>query len=234
MPMRPQSFSAIIQGNMGKVPVIPICEDLTGYAITADETDKLRKTGITLLDLRDDLSFGAAHIPGSIHVDASSSSMLNWIGVAISPGTPLLLILPSDKTFEEMRLELQRIGYDTVKGWLEGGFDAWLESGRETQSLPHISAQALRMRLAAANPPALVDVRTQKEFEQMKIEGAVNLQFDRILERDVCPDILNKETVIVCQSGFRASIAASLLQAKGCADISILSGGMGAWEKNSQ
>jgi rhodanese-related sulfurtransferase len=167
-PMRPQSFTSIIHGNMKKLPVIPACEDLTEYALSIEEVDKLRKNGVTLLDLRDYVSFGAAHIPGSINV-GWSNSMLNWIGVAISPEAKLVLVLPSDKTFKEMRLELQRIGYDTVKGWLKGGIDAWLQSGRETQSLPNISAQALRMRLAGANPPALVDVRTSKEFAVMKI-----------------------------------------------------------------
>jgi len=233
LPMRPQSFSGIINGNMEKLPVVPACEDLTGYALSLNEVEKLRKSGVTILDLRDDLSFAAAHIPGSINVGASSNAMLNWIGVAIPPGAPLVLILPSDKTFKDIRLELQRIGYDgAVKGWLKGGINAWLQSGRETQGFPHISAQALRVRLAGANPPALVDVRSPKEFEDMKIEGAVNMTFDRILQRNPGNDILKNETIIVCLSGYRASIAASLLQEQGCADLKILSGGMTAWQNS--
>jgi len=230
LPMRPQSFSGIIPGNMENIPVIPVCENLAGYALTADETEALRKEGVTLLDLRDGLSFSAAHIPGSIHVDASSSSMLNWIGVAIPPGTPLVLILPSCKGFEEMRLELQRIGYDTaLKGWLKGGLNAWLDSGREIQRLPHLSASVLRTRLSSADAPLLIDVRTPKEFEAMHIEGATNLPFDRILE-SACPDILlNNEAVVICRSGFRASIAAGLLLARGCTNLKVLSGGMTAW-----
>jgi rhodanese-related sulfurtransferase len=54
--------------------------------------------------------------------------------------------------------------------------------------------------------------------------------FDRILEGNPGNDILNKETVIVCVGGYRSSIAASLLQAQGCADLVILSGGMTAWQ----
>ena len=232
LPVRPQSFSGIIPGNMNKVPVIPICEDLSEFALTADVTDKLRVYDTALLDLRDELSFSAAHIPGSIHVDATAGSMLNWIGVAIPPGTPLILILPFGKSFEEIRLELRRIGYDMIKGWLKGGVRAWLDSGREIQSLPHISAAALRKRLDGSTPPALIDVRFQKEFEEVNIEGSINLSFGQILEQDVCLGIINKEAVIVCQSGFRASIAASLLQARGWTDISILSGGLNAWEKS--
>jgi len=231
LPVRPQSFSAIIPENMGEIPVIPLCEDLAEYALTADEIDKLRKDGATLLDLRDGLSFSAAHISGSIHIDASSGSTLNWIGVAIAPGTPLVLILPSCKGFEEMRLELQRIGYDTqLKGWLKGGLHTWLDSGRETQRLPHVSASVLQTRLAEANAPVLIDVRAPKEFEAIHIEGATNLPFDSILETDTCPNILlNNEAVVICQSSFRASIAASLLLSRGCKNLNVLSGGMAAW-----
>ena len=231
LPMRPQSFTSIISGNMEIIPIIPMCDDLTGYALTVDETDKLRKDGITLLDLRDALSFGAAHIPSSINVGASAGSMLNWIGVAIPPDTPFILILPGDKCFEEIRLELERIGYDDdIKGWLKGGIQAWQNSGKETLGITHISASDLRTRLVKAAPPALIDVRSPKEYRDMKIDGSVNLSFERILDKNDCLDILTKESVIICQSGYRSSIAASLLKARGCDDICILSGGFDAWK----
>ena len=227
-PVRPQSFSAIIAANMNNVAILPKCSSAE-YALSADEAHEFQNTGV-ILDLRDGLSFSAAHIPGSIHVDASSDTMLNWIGVTIAPGTAIALVLPYGKGFEEMRLELQRIGYDRVRGWLKGGVYAWMDSGRETQRLPHISASNLRTLLAGANAPALIDVRTLKEIEKTHIEGAVNMTFDRILELESCPQPSEK-IVVVCQSGFRASIAASLFQAKGFTDVSVLSGGMDAWEK---
>ena len=235
LPTRPLSFSGIIAGNMNKVAVIPPCEDLAKYALTTDETDEFRKQGVTLLDLRDGLSFSAAHIPGSIHVDASSGTMLNWIGVAIPPNSPLLLILPSDKSFEEIQLELQRIGYDRIKGWLEGGLHGWIAEGREIRRLPHVSALEIKTRLEGSTPPVLIDVRTLKEFKEMHITGAIHLPFERILELNACPDILlNKETIVICRSGFRSSIAASLLMARGCTNLNVLSGGMSAWEQLSK
>jgi len=227
LPARPQSFSGIISGNMVNIPFISKC-DSKNYVLSADETDKFRKTSV-VLDLRDGLSFSAAHIPGSIHVDGSVDNFLNWIGVVIAPGTQIILILPDCKSFEEMLLELQRIGYDKdVNGWLKGGIHAWLESGREIQWLPHISAANLRMRLTETNPPVLIDVRTAREIEHMQIKGAVSMSFDSILQQklDLNP---HEKVVVVCQSGYRASIAASLLQAQGYVNISILSGGMNAW-----
>ncbi|MCL2294684.1 MAG: MBL fold metallo-hydrolase [Spirochaetes bacterium] len=229
LPMRPQSFSGIIRGNLGKVAVTDNNEDVSKYALAADQADELRKSGTVLLDLRDALSFSAAFIPGSIHVDASNSAMLNWIGTAVPPNTPLILILPHDKSFEEMRLELQRIGYDMVKGWLKGGLDTWLRKGLKTQRLPHISVSELKEFLAEDTPPTLIDVRSPKEFAEVKIDSAINLPLNNILEKDFDPGTLAKESIVICKSGFRAGIAASLLGAQEYRDLKILSGGMDAW-----
>ena len=229
LPMRPKSFSAIIHGNMNTIPAVSPSEDLTGYALSADEAGALLKDGATPLDLRDALSFGAAHIPGSINIDASSGAMLNWIGMAIPPGAPFILVLPADKRFAEMLLELRRIGYDRdIKGWLKDGISAWIDGGRETRRLPHISAQALRSRLAAAGsaPPVLLDVRSPQEFGEMNIKGSVNIPFDRLPDVGFTKD---EEIIIVCLSGFRSGIAAGMLLALGYANVSVLSGGMGAW-----
>ena len=229
-PMRPQSFSGIIAANMGNINILPY-NDNSKYSLSADETDELCKNGAQLLDLRDDLSFSAAHIPGSFHVDASASNMLNWIGAVIPFGKPLVLVLPNDKNFDEIYLELQRIGYDKVKGFLKNGLRAWIYSGKEIQGLPHISVSDLQKRIKEANPPTLIDVRTSQEFSNANIEGSVNMPFDIILGEDADFGVLGTENVIICQSGFRSSIAASLLQARGFENISMLSGGMMAWKR---
>ena len=231
-PMRPQSFSGIIAANMNGAALLPK-RDITEYALSADKTDEFCKAGAIILDLRDVSSYGAAHIPGSINVDFHGGPALNWIGVAVPHGMPLVLILSQDNSFEKMCVELQRIGYDTIKGWLKNGIQTWIDSGRETQSLPYLSASDLQARLAGPNPPAILDVRSPEEFKNMKIEGAVNHTFDRILE-GAYPLSSGMEAVIVCLGGFRASIAASLIRAQGHGNISVLSGGMNAWVKAQQ
>ena len=229
LPMRPQSFSGIIKQNM-EGAAIPPKRELAVYALSPEQICAVQNAGAVILDLRDALSYGAAHIPGSINVDFSSGPRLNWVGVAIPPGVPIALVLSSDEAFGDMCLELRRIGYDDVKGWLKGGFQAWLESGNETEGLPWLSATALRARIAAGSPPALIDVRTPREYGAGHIDGAVHLPFDRIMEAVTCPVSATEETVVVCQGGFRAGIAASMLQARGCRKLAVLSGGMDAWE----
>ena len=233
IPVRPQSFAGIIKTNLNGASV-PQKRNPADYALSVDEISELQRGGAIILDLRDALSFGAAHIPGSINIDFTDGPKLNWVGMAVAPDTAMALVLASDGGFEEICVELQRIGCDNVAGWLSGGFDAWLESGRETQSISYISASALQMRLAGANPPALVDVRTQREFDWVNIKGAVNLPIDRIIAMDTIPVNPNEETVVVCKSGFRAGIAASIMQSKGCGQLSILSGGMNAWQNSTE
>ena len=228
LPVRPQSFSSIINANLKGAAPRPNTETAE-FALSADMADKLIKAGALPLDLRDALSFGMAHIPGSINIDFSDGPVLNWVGVAVTPGVPLVLVLPSGQSFEEIYKEFQRIGYDDVKGWLDGGITAWSNSDLETQSLPHLSASELRARLNGENPPALIDVRRRDEFEHMRIEGSVNFPLDRIPENDSCPVDPESEAVVICLSGFRAGIAASLLQAQGCANISVLAGGVSQW-----
>ena len=229
LPMRPRSFTSIISANINGAENTPK-RDLAEYALSANDICKFSENGAVVLDLRDALAFGAAHIPDSINVDFSDGPRLNWVGMAVPPGVAIVLVLAADNDFEEICTELQRIGYDNVKGWLKGGFYSWMECGKETQSLNYISASALKTRLTGANPPALIDVSTPREFSQRSIDGAVNFPIDRIISMEICPVNSNEETVIICQSGFRAGIAASILQAKCCDQLSILTGGMIAWQ----
>ena len=229
LPVRPLSFSAIIDANINGAALQPM-RDFAEYAISADKADELIKSGAVLLDLRDAASYSAAHIPGSVNIDFSSGAILNWVGIVIPPDAELVLIIPPDNCFEEVYTELRRIGYDTVGGWLAGGFDAWKNSGREVQSLPHLSVSSLRERLAKGDPPAVIDVRTRDEFMGMSIDGSINLPLNRIHDAAALPVDMDHETVVVCQSGFRASIAASILQSRGYTNISLLDGGMNEWE----
>ena len=232
--MRPQSFSNIIATNINGAVLISKCESKehllsAKYELSAGQTEEAGKNGAVLLDLRDAFSYGAAHIPGSINVDFSDGAKLNWVGAAVPAGKPIVLILSKDSRFGEICSELYRIGYDTIKGFLKGGIRAWVNSGRETGSIKYFSAPELRMRLTVANPPGIIDVRNPEEFNTGKIENAVNYTFDSIVSRSPYPIPPDKESVIVCQSGFRAGIAASMLKAREYSNISVLSGGMGAW-----
>ena len=228
LPMRPQSFTGIINANL-KGEVSMSISGSADYVLSPAQVSELINNGATVLDLRNPAVYCVAHIPGSINVGLADSSMINWVGVAVPHGVPLVLVLPHNRSFDEVRVDLSRIGYDDIEGWLDGGVDAWVAEGRDIRSIPIISADDLRENLAKPNPPMVIDVRSKEEFAAKSIEGSINLTFDKITGSDDCPVESNTKIVVVCLSGYRATIAASLLTAKGCSDVTVMSGGINAW-----
>jgi len=89
---------------------------------------------------------------------------------------------------------------------------------------------AQRAYLAVADTPTVIDVLTPAEYADYLIEGAENLPFDRLMLHNTEPLSKDEELVVVCLSGFRAGIAASMLRADGYTRVSILGGGMTAWQ----
>ncbi len=230
LPMRPQSFSHIIATNIKGAPLLE-ARDASFCALAAGQVEALQEEGVVVLDLRSALSFASAHIPRAINVDAAQPQAINWIGVAAPPGKPLVLVLRDEDEYSDRLTELRRIGYDDVRGYLKGGMGAWIGAGKDTSSVAHVPACALQKPLENPAPAMIIDVRGPEEYAQNHLEGAVNMSFDEILNGQggaVDPDI---ERIVVCQSGYRAAIAASLLLAGGCRKVSVVAGGMGAVSK---
>lgn len=229
LPMRPQSFSHIIATNLSGPPLIPLCEGKKPALNVADVL-KLQAEGAVVLDLRETMTFACAHIPGSYHVDANQPQAPNWIGAAVPPKARLILLLDKDDDFDDRRTMLRRIGYDDVEGWLQGGISAWIAAGRETGSIRARSATDLKPLLAGEERPYILDVRTAQEYAQQNIPEARHLPFDELLSADLCSCKGDAEYLVVCQTGYRAAIAAALLRAGGRRNVSFLAGGMNAYK----
>ncbi|HXV93956.1 MAG TPA: rhodanese-like domain-containing protein [Pseudonocardia sp.] len=99
----------------------------------------------------------------------------------------------------------------------------------------HIEPGDLRERLASANPPRVLDVRTPAEFAAVHIPGSYNVPIDTLREHrdelcrhlDTGPDV---RAVLVCRSGARAAQAEQALAGAGLPGVTVLAGGIGAWE----
>lgn len=231
LPMRPQSFSHIIATNFEGPPLLPLCEP-EQPALSVAAVITLRNAGAVILDLRDSLSFAAAHIPGSLHVDATKAVAPNWIGTVVPPNSRLVLILSQDTDFGIRRTEMRRIGYDSVEGWLDGGMDAWIGKGLPVQNLSVLSVETFKERLAGAHPPQVIDVRTVQEHSLFNIANALHVTFETLLTGNTCLEGGHHEPVVVCQTGYRSAIAAALLQSRGCGEIGMLAGGLSAYRQS--
>jgi rhodanese-related sulfurtransferase len=133
---------------------------------------------------------------------------------------------------EESATRLGRIGFDRIAGYLKGGVAAAHARAAELVRGKRVDREALAKRLAAPQPPQVVDVRTNMEWSAGHIDGALHLVLDD-LSKNLAAVPRDRELVVVCKSGYRSSIAASLLQAAGFERVTDLTGGMDAWNATS-
>jgi hydroxyacylglutathione hydrolase len=186
-----------------------------------------RESEIILLDLRRPEAFGGAHIATAINIGGGQNLSL-WTGWLLDPGKPIVLIGEAGDD-EDARRSLLRVGLDRIHGFLKGGMAAWIDAG-----LPIASTRQLSVHQVLEHAPdALVlDVRSNSEWRSGHIPGA-----QRIMLGDL-PSRMNeiptsRPIIAVCGSGYRSSIAASLLAQKASPAPASMSGGMHAWNTQS-
>ena len=136
----------------------------------------------------------------------------------------IMLVVGSAQQVGEARIALARIGYDRVTGFIEG------KELRNTQELSQITALELKQRVQKGTAPAVLDVRTAPEWNSQHIEWATHIPLTELRSklRWLNP---REQLALICGSGYRSSIAASLLQAAGFDHVQNVVGGMEAYEE---
>lgn len=179
-----------------------------------------------VLDLRDQTAFGAGHVPGAFGIGAGKMLSM-WAAWVVPYDTPLLLVGDESK-LEEATRALLRVGLDDVQGFLEGGMSAWSGAGLSVARTPQIAPAELQQQLAGLDGPRVLDVRTDNEWREGHLPGARHIMGGYLPERlgEVPRD---RPVVVMCGSGYRSTISASVLERAGFTDIANLTGGMKAW-----
>lgn len=224
-PVRPKSFSHIIQTNLKGAPTLDACP--MDKRLTPKQFEQMIADGATVIDARDSAAFGGFHIPGSINI-GFEKQLANWVGMVVDPTAEIVLVVADHEDYDRMVTELHRIGYDLIFGYLSGGIMAWLMSGRAVDQLEQTSAQQLSARLAV-NGMRVIDVRTPAEWQSGHIARAEHFPLTRILEGQYPQAPKDEELVLHCGSGYRSNIAASLLRQAGFSRVKSLAGGAFAW-----
>ncbi|MFO7495542.1 MAG: MBL fold metallo-hydrolase [Desulfobacterales bacterium] len=224
-PVRPKSFSHIIQTNLKGAPTLDACP--MDKRLTPQQFEQMIADGATVIDARDSAAFGGFHIPGSINI-GFEKQLANWVGMVVDPASEIVLVVAAHEDYDRMVTELHRIGYDLIFGYLSGGIMAWLMSGRAVDQLEQTSPQQLSARLAG-NGIRVIDVRTPAEWQSGHIAQAEHFPLTRILEGQYPQAPKDDELVLHCGSGYRSNIAASLLRQAGFSKVKSLAGGAFAW-----
>jgi hydroxyacylglutathione hydrolase len=187
---------------------------------------RLLEGEVQLIDNRQMLAFGGGHIAGAWNLGPRPELSL-WAGWMLDPAKPIALVLRRDGDLPEVQRQLLRVGFTNIAGCLKGGMEAWVSAGLPVQGLAQIPVHELNARLPASDFQ-LLDVRSPGEWDAGHLPGARYLFLGELSEKlkNLNED---KPVVVYCASGYRSSLAASLLQASGFKKVLNVPGSYTAW-----
>ena len=174
----------------------------------AAELRRRIEAGEWVVDLRARRAFAAGHLAGtlSFDLDGSFATYLGWL---IPWDTPLTLLGQTREQVAEAQRELVRIGIDRPQAAAHGGPESWAQ-GRPLRSYPVADFAGLAA-VRHHRPVTILDVRRDSEWEQSHIDGAVHIPLHDLPDR--VGELPGGELWVHCQAGYRASVAASFLDA---------------------
>lgn len=196
------------------------------FEVVANETDAL------ILDTRHEQDFCKTFIPNAINIGIDGSFAV-WVGTMIPDvKQPLLLVIDEGRE-EEVVTRLARVGYDNALGYLKGGMNAWINEGKETDSIQSISVNELS-DLQKNNPEInILDVRKNSEYQSEHIINAENAPLDYINESMIK---INKDKTyyVHCGGGYRSMVFISTLKARGYDNLIDVAGGFKAIKESEK
>jgi hydroxyacylglutathione hydrolase len=229
-PAIPRYFARMRPINQGGPPllggIVPMPPAMTPSAV-----ETAVASGARIVDARPAAEHVAGHIPGSLSIPVDDG-FGTWLGWVLDLDQPVVLLTASDGDVEPLMRQAIRIGHDGVIGRLDGGYAAWVASGRPTEASGSWSATELATALAsrpADEAPLVIDVRQAFEYDAGHVPGAWHINGGSLPDRlaDLPRD---RDIACVCAAGFRASIATSILRAAGFDRAAWVGEGFPAWQ----
>ncbi len=192
-------------------------------ALTADEFELMaNETGALVLDTRDAQAFGKGFIPNAINIGIDGS-FAPWVGALIPSVSQPLLIVSDEGREEEVVTRLARVGFDNTLGYLKNGIKAWLQAGKEIDTVESVDATEFANRFKNQKL-RVFDVRKPSEFNAERINGTVNTPLD-FLNEHLAEIPKDGDVYLHCAGGYRSMIAASILKARGWHNVIDIAGG---------
>lgn len=189
------------------------------------------ETGALIMDTRKPEIFAKGFIPNSVNIGIDGS-FAPWVGAMIPDIRQQILIVAEPGREEEVVTRLARVGYDHCIGYLEGGFEAWKNAGREEDAIHQVSAEQLA-ELIKKGEAHILDVRKKSEYDAEHVMGAENAPLDVI--NDSMQQISRDKTYYVhCAGGYRSMVFNSTLRARGFRNLIDVAGGFKAIKESGK
>jgi hydroxyacylglutathione hydrolase len=224
LPPQPPNFERVVAMNRGEhvtsgaqlMPMAPL------------QVERSREAGALLVDVRTPYQFDDAHVPGAVCipiVEAGFGTKLAWIA---DHDQDIVLIGRDDADAAHAAELAAAIGLRGVGGFLHGGMTSWRIEGKDVEMIERIDVDGLHER---RDDVVILDVREQSEWDEVHIPGSVHVPYHDI--DDALPGLGgDKPIAVICASGRRSVVAASLLQRNGRKDVlHVVEGGVGTWAR---
>jgi glyoxylase-like metal-dependent hydrolase (beta-lactamase superfamily II) len=208
---QPPNFKRIVELNRGPL----LTEAAVLDPLAPARVKELMDEGVLLLDGRAPREFDGEHVPGSVNVTMTRSSVGTRAAWIADPERQVALVAATDSEARLFGRLLEAVGFRKLAGFLAGGTTAWREAGFGTGSTVALDVPGLAEQIRNGEVRVL-DVRDDEEWEESHVPGSLHVPFHQL--RDGVPAELEnggKPLAIVCSAGNRSSIAASLLKRAG-------------------
>jgi hydroxyacylglutathione hydrolase len=225
---QPPNFENFVGLNQGPLRY----EIAVAPAVAPGQLAQRLRDGALVVDVRTELQFDESHIPGSVCLTALRAGFGSKLAWLANPEIPVLIVGRDDQDAREAVTLAAAVGITNVAGCLAGGMTSWREEQRDVQQTERLALTDLhRLWEREGGQLQVLDVRERSEWDAGHIPGSVHQPY-----HDICdvPDGVDpsRPLAVVCGSGQRAAVAASLLQRHGAEQvIHVVHGGVPRWKR---
>lgn len=230
-PMTREEFIKVVATDQPEVPAyfpISAAQNLKGSLALEDlptprrlSTDDVAAFDGVVLDVRTNAEYGAGHVPNSINIGLGGQ-FASWAGTLIPIGTRVAIVAANEHQVDEAFMRLARVGIETTTSFILFG-----DYTGEKRTVDQVAVEAVR-DASASDGVQFVDVRRPAEHANGHAAGALNIPLDR-LSREIDRLDPEKPTYVICQTGYRSSLATSILENAGFRSVCNVAGGTSAW-----
>jgi len=195
--------------------------------LSIDEFKQLISNDVIVLDTRPAGTFTQGFVPGSISIGLEGR-FAEWAGSLLPFNVSIVLVTEPGKEKETI-IRLARVGFEKIKGYLDGGYEAWKNAGEPIDMIIDIEADELMMDIPHDQNLVVIDVRRETEFADGHLKDAVNIPLIEMTDPGNLANLEETQNLYIhCAAGYRSVIASSLLKRQGIHNLRNIAGG---WEK---
>jgi hydroxyacylglutathione hydrolase len=231
-PLAKEEFIKIVAADQPEVPQyfpVSAAQNLKGSSALADlpkprelSTEEILNFDGVIVDVRQNTEYGAAHVPNAINIGLGGQ-FASWAGTLIPIGTPIAVAADTEAQIDEAFMRLARVGHETVRGFI-----LMKDFAGDVKTIEQISVEEVKELTETEKFLQFVDVRRVAEHAAGHAPRTVNIPLDK-LSREIDRLDPRAPTYVICQSGYRSSLGASILENAGFQKVYNVAGGTQGW-----